>query len=325
MPGGGKNSNGPPLGRFGPVSLKGRSPSAGHAPGREAEPSPAGDNRLLSAFRQVKVRSSLNLFPESAMSVIRFAPFRCLCLLSLALALFASSAVGEEPSPTAEKEANVIRRTTEFVDINASWPIVGITRVDDESRAFVTGLADRFEQEIEALAAEPGVEEIAHLFPYELSISHEATYPSPRVASILWNIWSFTGGAHGMLDIVANNYDRSTGYPLLLEDLFVDPDLAVLQFGKAARRVLAEPDEGSEDGAGIPDEMLMAGTEPVEDNFRTFIVIPSGIRLHFQPYQVAPWAAGPQTVDVSLDELQAAKPNPEFWDAEAPAGETSKP
>ncbi len=325
MPGGGKNSNGPPLGRFGPVSLKGRSPSAGHAPGREAEPSPAGDNRLLSAFRQVKVRSSLNLFPESAMSVIRFAPFRCLCLLSLALALFASSAVGEEPSPTAEKEANVIRRTTEFVDINASWPIVGIARVDDESRAFVTGLADRFEQEIEALAAEPGVEEIAHLFPYELSISHEATYPSPRVASILWNIWSFTGGAHGMLDIVANNYDRSTGYPLLLEDLFVDPDLAVLQFSKAARRVLAEPDEGSEDGAGIPDEMLMAGTEPVEDNFRTFIVIPSGIRLHFQPYQVAPWAAGPQTVDVSLDELQAAKPNPEFWDAEAPAGETSKP
>lgn len=259
------------------------------------------------------------------MSVIRFAPFRCLCLLSLALALFASSAVGEEPSPTAKKEANVIRRTTEFVDINASWPIVGIARVDDESRAFVTGLADRFEQEIEALAAEPGVEEIAHLFPYELSISHEATYPSPRVASILWNIWSFTGGAHGMLDIVANNYDRSTGYPLLLEDLFVDPDLAVLQFSKAARRVLAEPDEGSEDGAGIPDEMLMAGTEPVEDNFRTFIVIPSGIRLHFQPYQVAPWAAGPQTVDVSLDELQAAKPNPEFWDAEAPAGETSKP
>ena len=141
------------------------------------------------------------------------------------------------------------------MDINASWPIVGIARVDDESRAFVTGLADRFEQEIEALAAEPGVEEIAHLFPYELSISHEATYPSPRVASILWNIWSFTGGAHGMLDIVANNYDRSTGYPLLLEDLFVDPDLAVLQFSKAARRVLAEPDEGSEDGAGIPDEM----------------------------------------------------------------------
>ena len=36
-------------------------------------------------------------------------------------------------------------------------------------------------------------------------------------------------------------------------------------------------------------------------------------------------ALNEQTVDVSLDELQAAKPNPEFWDAEAPAGETSKP
>lgn len=263
------------------------------------------------------------------MSAIRFAPFRSLCLLCLAL-LFASSAIGEELAPAAEKEDNAIRRTTEFVDINASWPVLGIARVDDESRTFVTGLTDRFERETQALADDPNVEEIAHLFPYELSISHEVTYPSPRVASILWNIWSFTGGAHGMLDIVANNYDRSTGYPLLLEDLFVDPDLAVLQFSKAARRVLAEADQGSEDGAGIPDEMLMAGTEPVEDNFRIFIVTPSGIRLHFQPYQVAPWAAGPQTVDVSLDELQAAKPHPEFWDAAAPArspsqGENSKP
>ena len=117
-----------------------------------------------------------------------------------------------------------------------------------------------------------------------------------------------------MLDIVANNYDRSTGYPLLLEDLFVDPDLAVLQFSKAARRVLAEPDEGSEDGAGIPDEMLMAGTEPVEDNFRTFIVIPSGIRLHFQPYQVAPWAAGAQRVFIPLEKLAPAGPLRLLWD-----------
>lgn len=247
------------------------------------------------------------------MIAICFVPLRFLGLLGLALLLGSAS-----PAAAAEA-ANAIRRATEFVDINASWPVLGIARVDDESRAFVTDLAHTFEKETTDLAADPGVGEIAHLFPYELSISHQVTYPSPRVASILWNVWSFTGGAHGMLDIVTNNYDRATGYPLLLEDLFVDPGLAVLQFSKTARRVLAEPDEGSEDGAGIPDEMLMAGTEPVEDNFRTFIVIPGGIRLHFQPYQVAPWAAGPQTVNVNLEELQAAKPRQEFWDAQTPA------
>lgn len=253
------------------------------------------------------------------MTATRFIPLRSLCLLGLALLLVSPVSGEESPTEPVGKEANTIRHATELVDVNASWPVLGIPRVDDESRAFVTGLVDRFEKETEALASDPGVEEIAHLFPYELSISHTVTYPSPRVASILWNIWSFTGGAHGMLDIVANNYDRATGYPLLLEDLFVDPDLAVLQFSKTARRVLAEPDDASEDGAGIPDEMLMAGTEPVEDNFRTFIVIPSGIRLHFQPYQVAPWAAGPQSVDVTLEELQGAKPRQEFWDARSPA------
>ncbi|MCH5277145.1 MAG: DUF3298 domain-containing protein [Desulfovibrionaceae bacterium] len=253
------------------------------------------------------------------MSPTRSTLFRFLCLLGLTL-LCAMPAAGEDNAPeTAADNANTIRRTTEFVDINASWPVLNIPRVDDESRAFVTGLVDSFEQEVTALAADPSTDPSSQMFPYELSISHDVTYPSSRVAAVLWNVWSFTGGAHGMLDIVAGNYDRGTGYPLLLEDLFLDPNLAVLQFSKVARRVLSEPDEGSEDGAGIPDEMLIAGTEPVEDNFRTFIVTPSGIRLHFQPYQVAPWAAGPQVVEVSLDELQAAKPNLEFWDIANPA------
>lgn len=256
--------------------------------------------------------------------------FPSLCLLSLLLGA-AMPAAATENIPAAENIAetapNTIRHKTDLVDVDASWPVLGIARVDDESRAFVEGQVEAFEQETLAFAedlkatGEDREEEgdASHLFPYELIISHDVTYPSPRVASILWNVWSYTGGAHGLLDIVAGNYDRSNGYPLLLEDLFVDPDLAVLQFSKVARRMLAEPDEGAEDGSGIPDEMLMAGTEPVEDNFHTFIVTPGGVRLHFQPYQVAPWAAGPQTVDVSLDDLKAAKPRLEYWDAQPSA------
>lgn len=229
-------------------------------------------------------------------------------------------------APTAKKEANVIRRTTEFVDINASWPIVGIARVDDESRAFVTGLADRFEQEIEALAAEPGVEEIAHLFPYELSISHEATYPSPRVASILWNIWSFTGGAHGMLDIVANNYDRSTGYPLLLEDLFVDPDLAVLPVQQGG------PPRSGRTGRGLGGRCGHPRRNAYGRNRTGGRQLP---HLHRHPFGHPPcisspirWPLGRRAANRGCfagANCRRPKPNPEFWDAEAPAGETSKP
>lgn len=252
------------------------------------------------------------------------------CVLGLFLLAGAGSLFAENAPDTQTEQTpgNSIQRKTDLADINASWPVMGIARVDEESEAFVKTRVDAFVAETEelardlkALAAEEGTSESAvpQLFPYELTISNEVTYPSTRVASILWNVWSFTGGAHGQLDIVANNYDRSTGFPVLLEDLFVDPQLAVLQFSKTARSQLAEKDDAAEDGAGLPDEMLLAGTEPVEDNFKTFIVTPGGIRIHFQPYQVAPWAAGPQSVEVSLDELKAAKPRLEFWDRQSSA------
>lgn len=265
------------------------------------------------------------------MTFARFVACRLMpCVLGLFLVAAAGSLFAEDApdAPNGHTPPNTILRKTDLVDINASWPVVGIARVDEESEAFVKTQVDAFVQnteelaeDLKTLAAEEGNRESAFpkLFPYELAVNNEVTYPSTRVVSILWNVWSFTGGAHGLLDIVANNYDRSTGFPVLLEDLFVDPQLAVLQFSKAARRQLAEKDDAAEDGAGLPDEMLLAGTEPVEENFKTFIVTPNGIRIHFQPYQVAPWAAGPQSVDVSLDELKAAKPRLEFWDKQTPA------
>lgn len=235
------------------------------------------------------------------------------CLLAGAGCSFAEDSDSDET----ETPDHALQIRTDFVDINASWPVLGIQRVDEESAEFVKLLTAEFEQEINDFLGE--IEEkntvelvISYRFPYELTITHEVTEPSDRVVSILWNIWRFTGGAHGQLDIVSNNYDRTNGFPLLLEDLFIDPELAVLQFTRFARKQLSEPDAGTE-GEGLPDDMLRAGTEPIAENFETFTLLPDGIRLHFQPYQVAPWAVGPQTVDIPLDELMTAKPNLEFW------------
>lgn len=236
----------------------------------------------------------------------------------------AQAPAGDASTPAsaeAAAEGNSIQLQTRLFHIDASWPVVGIARIDEESEAFVRGLAGSFEQQTTETAAELAMEfgkdddrdfRLPAMFPYELNITYEVTHPSDRVVSLVWNVWSFTGGAHGQLDITTNNYDRSNGFPLLLEDLFLDPELAVLQFTRVSRQKLAEPDEGTE-GESFPDDMLRAGTEPTEENFHTFTLLPDGIRIYFQPYQVAPWAAGPQTVDVSLEELKAAKPRLEYW------------
>ncbi|MFR5645408.1 MAG: RsiV family protein [Bilophila wadsworthia] len=52
---------------------------------------------------------------------------------------------------------------------------------------------------------------------------------------------------------------------------------------------------------------------PEAENFSSFALTPEGIRIFFQPYQVAPWAAGSQVVDIPLDALADAGPRLSLW------------
>jgi hypothetical protein len=49
--------------------------------------------------------------------------------------------------------------------------------------------------------------------------------------------------------------------------------------------------------------MLSAGTTPEEKNFANFFLDNQEFVLLFPPYQVAPYAAGPQTLRIPLPEL----------------------
>ena len=253
------------------------------------------------------------------MHTLRFVLVRLMTsVLPLCLVAYAGPLFAQEDT---EQPFKFILRSSEYLAIEAACPTLGIERVDEESAAFVELLMESFEREVAELVAETQKDRPDALAdissrPHELSVEYAVTRPSDKVVSILWNIWTYTGGAHPLLTMVTNNYDTDSGYPLLLEDLFVDPALAILQFTRVSRRQLApRPDDPEREF--FSGDMLQSGTEPLEENFRVFAVIPQGIRLHFPPYQVAPWAVGAQTVDVTLEELEAAKPRLEYWAQQA--------
>lgn len=217
---------------------------------------------------------------------------------------------------TQDIEVRILERQDKKANIKASWPVTGIARIDEESESFVRNVVAEFEKDAEELAvllAQRRGEDEQSFAPSELNISYELTRPTQPVVSILWTVWSYTGGAHGQLSLVAHNYESETGYPVLLEDLFLDPERAVLEFTRISRQQLGQESSREEDA--IPDDMLQAGTEPIESNFQTFILLPDGLRIHFPPYQVAPWAMGPQSVDIKVKELGMAKPNMKYWAA----------
>ena len=49
------------------------------------------------------------------------------------------------------------------------------------------------------------------------------------------------------------------------------------------------------------------------ENFASLTLVPEGVRMNFQPYQVAPWAAGAQKVTIPLEELLPARPLLRLW------------
>lgn len=273
---------------------------------------------------------------------MRFLPCFPYVTLSLTLALCCSLPVFAQAEPTATENPTAVStgdKTTaespaatsakpaaaqlpqlivenEQVSINARWPELKNTRIDTESANFVQALAQAFEEDVQQEAKDFAAEKAAgndytpH-FPYELTVDYTMTEPGKRAVSIVWTVWRFTGGAHGMIDLVGNSYDLEKSVPLLLEDLFIDPVQAINIFSRVSREKLSEP--GDESGEDYVDDMVRAGTEPLQENFQTFSLIPNGIRIHFQPYQVAPWAAGLKEVDISLADLEKAQPRPEFW------------
>ena len=104
------------------------------------------------------------------------------------------------------------------------------------------------------------------------------------------------GAAHPYHYSLTLNYDLEKGEKLSLGDLFpTDSDY----LGTLSRYCIAElskRDIGFYGG-------FQQGAEPTPDNYRNWNISASGLMITFDEYQVAPYAAGPQSVTVPYSAL----------------------
>ena len=189
-------------------------------------------------------------------------------------------------------------------DINLSYPSVGIRAVDANIREWATGIADAFEETFNS----PGLYPDENRPVPELWCSYSLSHPSDKALSITFEVWTYTGGAQGNLDIMTLNYSLLTGQRLGLVDIFEDPDAALAIMSAWSRRELFQRLGGMRQ-----EQYLRTGLNPVPENFASLTLTPSGIRINFQPYQVAPGMAGAQKVEIPIEELQPAHPLMLLW------------
>lgn len=117
-------------------------------------------------------------------------------------------------------------------------------------------------------------------FKYEI-------YSYKNLKSVLLTSWSYTGGAHGNTLLYSYCFDPVTQQFLTASEASGIP---LPQIALRTRMVLSEDPELK--GFITEDDWFMDGSAPTEENYRTFIMTDEGITVYFEPYQVAPYAAG---------------------------------
>lgn len=205
------------------------------------------------------------------------------------------------------RNASIIHKPVDAPSWEIYYPVFNNTAVDASIKAFAEKQIADFEKEA-GEDVESEEDKPSGYGQWDMSGYFNLERPNPDIVSVVFNIYSFTGGAHGNMEIACLNYNLKTGQPVGFADLFKDPEKALEMMSEfSIKKLTADLGEyGDED-------MILSGASPDLPNFSNLTLVPDGLYIEFQPYQVGPWAAGPQRVKMTLADLAAAGPELDIW------------
>lgn len=137
----------------------------------------------------------------------------------------------------------------------------------------------------------------------DLGIGYTINLAQDDLVSVQFDVGSYyQGAAHPNSYTETLNYDLKNGKQLKLADLF-KPGSKYLQT-LSALCVADLKKQWKEKNAEVTEDMLKDGSAPTAKNYESWTITKRGIGINFDPYQVAPYAAGPQFVMVPYSALK---------------------
>ena len=182
------------------------------------------------------------------------------------------------------------------VELHVAYPQIGIAAADAAMQDWVQSLVDGFKSTAAARTPrEP---------PYSAELSYTVTRNDSRAVVIAFVYSFYTGGAHGNATETTFNFLLPDGVRVFLPDLIGSDGI---------QRVsdLAVADLTNQLAPYADPRWISTGAGPDAENFEAFEWLPSEVVLHFDPYQVASYAQGPQVVHIPLARLRnVLRPDP---------------
>ena len=207
-------------------------------------------------------------------------------------------------TPKVIKETNKEKHYT----VDAEYPqIEGDPRFDNfnrEARGLITKDVAAFKtgensQEADAVGELPSETQNS-----TLDIRYEIRCATDNLISIEFTDASYErGAAHGNSNTTVLNYDVKNGKKLALADLFNSNSKYLNVLSAYCIKDLRDRAKKDKD-AMLDEEMMKTGASPKADNYRACAITRQGLWVTFDPYQVAPYAAGPQYVLVPYSALK---------------------
>ena len=181
-------------------------------------------------------------------------------------------------------------------DIDVAYPsLTGSDAASQEfnrsAKALVEHIVEYFKTDLDVMGELP-----PEMASYEssLQINYEITHAEHDLVSVLFTVsFYYAGAAHPNHYTQTLNFDMTNNKIVELADLF-KPGTDYLLF-------LSDYCLGNLKEQGVLE--WEDGALPKPDNYRSWNISPDGLILHFDPYTVAPYAAGPQKVVIPFDKL----------------------
>lgn len=248
------------------------------------------------------------------------------CLLLLALAACqreapAPDAGGAQPgtgdagtAATAPVALEDVMETGDGYIVGISYPrsVVQYPGLAAALKAYADAAREELRQALRTPEADGGDPTVPG--PYDLSLAFVELHASPDLVAVAADGSSYLGGAHGQplvrRFVWLPKHDRMLTAEVLvpeaagwraISDYVREQLTSTLSVRLDANDIAPDARADTERSAGA---MVESGTAPDPDNFSEFEPIPgeggklAGLRFVFPPYQVGPYAAGTQTVDV---------------------------
>lgn len=189
----------------------------------------------------------------------------------------------------------VVSEWYENYTINVAYPVIAnFDQISADIKAFVDGKISNFEQEVKAngdkkFDAKP-----------ELTITYQPFVYADSTLSFKFVTYSDSGVSRTVNYIDTFVFDKNTGEKIGISDLFREDSDYLTVLSDTVRAKL-------KDNAVIreynTENMLTAGTSPVESNFSKFVIGSEDLRFYYNQGDIAPLPAGSFEAAVKHEEL----------------------